>query len=136
MNESKNIYTGYFSNLEKYIENNLFPISICGKAPDWYTGTQYKKLAPSWDIFSKYKSDIYSESDYETHFLKERLGILDKNIVIQELYDKTEKDIVLLCYEKPGKFCHRHTVANWLSEITNITEFNLHTNKNLVEYFQ
>ena len=25
-------------------------------------------------------------------------------------------DCVLLCYEKSGDFCHRHLVANWLSD--------------------
>ena len=38
--------------------------------------------------------------------------------VVKELYKLAEKsqdeDIVLICYEKPGDFCHRHLVANWL----------------------
>ena len=24
--------------------------------------------------------------------------------------------IILLCYEKPGDFCHRHLVADWLTK--------------------
>lgn len=38
-------YTSYFANLKK-LPDNVVPISICGKAPDWYSGLQYKKLAP------------------------------------------------------------------------------------------
>ena len=40
------IYTSYFANL-KNLPDNVCPISICGKAPDWYKGLQYKKLAPT-----------------------------------------------------------------------------------------
>ena len=25
-----------------------------------------------------------------------------------------ERDIALVCYEKPEEFCHRHLVADWL----------------------
>ena len=31
-------------------------------------------------------------------------------------YNTSEHDCVLLCYEKPGDFCHRHILANWLEE--------------------
>lgn len=44
------IYTTYFAKL-KSLPNNIIPISICGKAPNWYTGLQYKKLAPKFDFF-------------------------------------------------------------------------------------
>ena len=27
-----------------------------------------------------------------------------------------DKDIALVCYEKPGDFCHRHLVAQWLRD--------------------
>ena len=36
------IYTSYFGNL-KNLPKNITPISICAKAPVWYTGLQYKK---------------------------------------------------------------------------------------------
>ena len=38
------IYTSYFAKL-KSLPDNIIPISICGKVPNWYTGLQYKKLA-------------------------------------------------------------------------------------------
>ena len=48
------IYTSYFANLRN-LPDNVCPISICGKAPDWYTGIQYKALAPKYWFFKKYK---------------------------------------------------------------------------------
>ena len=46
------IYTSYFAKLNKLPEY-VIPISICGKAPDWYKGLQYKKLAPKWKFFKE-----------------------------------------------------------------------------------
>lgn len=43
------LYTTYFGNLKK-LPKNIIPISICGKAPNWWTGRQYKKLAPKYDF--------------------------------------------------------------------------------------
>jgi hypothetical protein len=61
---------------------------------------------------------------YMDHFQKEVLDTLNPDQVYQDLMKFCEKshmnpeetDIILLCYEKPNEFCHRHLVANWLSE--------------------
>ena len=55
------IYTSYFAKL-KSLPDNIVPISICAKAPDWYKGLQYKKLAPKYDFFMKWE-EIY-DNDY------------------------------------------------------------------------
>jgi hypothetical protein len=44
------MYTSYFAQL-KNLPENFIPISICGKAPEWYTGLQYKKFAPKYTFF-------------------------------------------------------------------------------------
>lgn len=118
------IYTGYLAKISYYIKNDLIPITICGKAPQWYNGIQYKKLAPSWDIYSKYKEGLYTTADYTQHFNDERLSLLKKENVVSELCKlSNDHNIVLLCYEKPGKFCHRHIVVKWLSDIQYVEEF-------------
>lgn len=40
------MFTGYFAKLKEYKQAGLTSISISGKAPEWYDGLQYKKLAP------------------------------------------------------------------------------------------
>ena len=50
------IYTSYFAKLRSLPEN-IIPISICGKAPEWYTGLQYKKLAPKYGFFMEWKKE-------------------------------------------------------------------------------
>lgn len=115
------IYTSYFAKL-KSLPDNIIPISICAKAPDWYKGLQYKKLAPKYDFFMKWKEN--HDNDYYVKCFNEQ--VLDKTdvlTVVRDLIDLTSanesivgKDFCLICYEKPSDFCHRHLVADWLNE--------------------
>lgn len=122
------IYTSYFAKLNKLPEN-VIPISICGRAPEWYTGLQYKKLAPKYEFFMKWKET--GDNDYYIRCFNEQvLDTLRADIVLSELqlklpYDVREEmqcpvhrdslyHIALICYEQPGDFCHRHLVADWL----------------------
>ena len=108
------IYTTYFANLRK-LPDAITPVSICGKAPDWYKGLQYKKLAPKYDFFVKWKKDHNNEA-YTKCFNEQVLGNLFADEVLWELYALVNTaDIALVCYEKPGDFCHRHLVADWLN---------------------
>ena len=106
-------YTSYFGNL-KNIPKNITPVSIAAKAPDWYTGLQFKKLAPKYGFFMEYKKD-HDKEKYIRCFYEQVLNNLDANEIAIQLRKLAENsDIVLLCYEKPTDFCHRHIVANWL----------------------
>ena len=123
------IYTSYFANLRKLPEK-IIPISICGKAPDWYKGLQYKKLAPKYDFFMEWKKN--HDNDYYIKCFKEQvLDKLNVDDVVKELdsllIDVTTTlnykvdsmlvpRIALVCYEKPSDFCHRHLVADWLNK--------------------
>ena len=121
------IYTSYFAQL-KNIPDNIVPITICGKAPDWYTGIQYKKLAPKYDFFVKWKQNN-DNNYYIKCFIEQVLSKLNAKDVEQELYKlSNNKDVVLICYEKPENFCHRHIVSAWLNNnIINCTEWINHT---------
>lgn len=114
------IYTSYFGNLNS-LPNNIIPISICGKAPDWYNGLQYKKLAPKYDFFMKWKEN--HDNDYYIKCFNEQVlsklnatnVILDFSKMVND-FNLGKVDICLICYEKPGNFCHRHLVAKWFKE--------------------
>lgn len=99
--------TSYFA---KY-RDGVFAVSIAGRAPEGFTSRQYKKLSPKYWFFKKYKEDG-DEKFYTEQYQKEVLDKLDPQIVYNELGE----DAVLLCWEEPGKFCHRHLIAKWLSE--------------------
>lgn len=111
------IYTSYFAKLSK-LPSNITPIAICGKSPEWYKGIQYKKLAPKWSFFSVWKQ-THDNDYYIQHFNEEVLSPINADDIIHELYSlagkNQDEDIVLICYEKPGDFCHRHLVAEWLT---------------------
>ena len=89
-------------------------------------------LAPKYNFFMEWKNNHDNEY-YTEHFNSEVLGALSVQDVLNDLHklviskvpaDKIcenicrSKDyhIALICYEKPGDFCHRHLVAKWLRE--------------------
>lgn len=112
------IYTSYFAKLKKLPEN-IIPIAICAKAPEWYTGLQYKKLAPKWWFFQEWKEN-HDNDFYIKNFKKDVLSGLNPKQVVEELIKLAEvkegQDLCLLCFEKPEDFCHRHLVADWLTK--------------------
>lgn len=114
------IYTSYFEKIKQLEKNDIIPISICGKAPEWYKGLQYKKLAPKYGFFMEWKKN-HDNDYYIEHFQKEVLDRLVACEVMEDLFSLKSlqdkgKDIALICYEKPSDFCHRHLVADWLNE--------------------
>lgn len=102
--------TSYFAQLKNIPEDSNV-ISICGKAPAWYKGRQYKKLAPKYDFFVKYTQDGNVEN-YTKEYQKQVLDKLNAETVYKELGE----DAILICYEKPSDFCHRQLVAKWFKE--------------------
>ena len=124
------LYTTYFANI-KNLPPNTITVSICGKAPQGWNGLEYRKLAPKWSFFSVWK-ETKDNDYYIEHFNKEVLEPLNIIRVTTELqvllpYEIREQmqnavwnddkfHLALVCYEKPDDFCHRHLVAEWLSQ--------------------
>ena len=114
------IYTSYFAKLRS-LPDYIVPVSICGKAPEWYQGLQYKKLAPKYDFFMEWKRN--KDNDFYIKCFQEQvLDKLNPTDVILDLskmvygYNIGENGIALICYEKPSDFCHRHLVADWFNK--------------------
>ncbi len=108
------IYTSYFANLRN-IPDDIVPIAICCKLPKGYSGLEYPVLAPSSALLSEWHRN-HNESYYRQVYCN-KLNRLNVHSIIGVLeYLSKGKDIVLLCYERPEKFCHRHLVAEWLNK--------------------
>ena len=108
------IFTSYFSNI-KNVKN---PIAICAKSPNWYTGPEFKPLAPKYSFFNEYKTGKISKIEFTKDYLKEVLSLLNPlevELQLLALYPN-EKDITLLCFEEPHKFCHRQIVIFWFNK--------------------
>lgn len=93
-------------------------VSIAAGVPRGYKGRQYKKLAPKYWLLMKYKKDGDQEF-YIAHYYEETLNKLDP----QKVYNELGEDAILLCWEKPGEFCHRRLVAEWLEKSLGIPIF-------------
>lgn len=115
------IFTSYFAKIKKF-PDNVIPVAICAKVPEWYAGLRYSKLAPKYDLLMKWKDD-HNEDDYIECFNNTTLKCLNPSWVLTDLrilsgQDDIEENpdvhVALICYEKPSDFCHRHLVAKWL----------------------
>jgi hypothetical protein len=91
--------------------HSVYGVSIAGRCPDWFTGREYKKLAPKYWFFKKFKEDG-DEDYYIEQYQKCVLDTLDP----QEVYNDLGNDAILLCWEKTEDFCHRHLVSRWLRD--------------------
>lgn len=101
------IYTGNFANLKKYTQSGLHPISIA-LSSRYFSGDSLKNLAPEWS----FKDD--PENMYTPKFMA-KINRLSKDVVLKEIESISKgKDVVLLCHEKYGDFCHRHLVNKWI----------------------
>ena len=108
-------YTSYFGRLQR-VPIEITPVSIALYSPKWYRGTQYKRLAPTERILREWKFENNVEK-YINDFRRDILSKLSAHDVARDLIDFSNGgDVVLLCYEKRGDFCHRHLVADWLKE--------------------
>ena len=101
-------------NTSYYSKNGNHPkaVAISAKVPEAFKGRHFKKLAPSWSIWKewKYSEDFDNDEIYTSRFENEILSQLDA----RDVYNYLGDDAILLCYETPGKFCHRHLVSKWL----------------------
>jgi hypothetical protein len=106
------IWTSYYSITKGLIKANLKPIGISLYPPQWFLMSgqkNFEMLAPSREIFA-----IKSEAMYALRF-NEYLETLDAANIFEALGDLAKgNDMALLCFEKPGEFCHRHLVSKWL----------------------
>jgi len=100
------LYTGNFANVKKYREAGIFPVSISCYAK-YYEGAKYPKLSPNY-------SWLHLPPGEYTEKFKGLLKPINPVTVLNELEVLSKgKDVVLLCHEPEGEFCHRQLVAKW-----------------------
>lgn len=110
------IYTSYYGNIRKLRSNSIIPVGISLGIPKWFTGHNLRYLAPTYKILQ-----LATQEEYIPAYIK-LLESMDMErfrfdlTVISEI--EGVKDIALLCYEKPGDFCHRRIFADWMKEKT------------------
>lgn len=113
------IYTSYYGNLKKIKSSGhkIEPISVSRITPVGIRIFNIEELFPSKELLDWWKSSSQSESDKQKYIetYNKQLSQLNAKKIEQKLYQYScKKDVVLLCYEKPADFCHRHLIAKWL----------------------
>lgn len=112
------IYTSYFANI-KNLSNDMIPFSIARWKPKWYTGKTIISLAPSQELLLWWRASDKSDKSKEKYIklYNKQLNEKDPRRLAALLHKECgEKIPVLLCFEKPENFCHRHLVADWLNK--------------------
>lgn len=92
-------------------------VAISRSKPRGWTGRVYEPLVPSWRLVQEAKSGAIDEDEYTRRYRAEFLSKLDPARVYADLGE----DAVLLCWERPGAFCHRRLVAGWFEEKLGVT---------------
>ena len=119
------IYTSYIAKTKQVIEQGKIPISIVRLPQHWMTMQNMPELSPTKELLNGFKYGNISEEEFTTKFDNYLSNISPSNIIGQlEAISMLQggKDIVLVCYEKTGDFCHRHIISDWL---TTNTDYNI-----------
>ena len=86
-------------------------------------------MAPTTDLLQNHKSNSITNEEYTSVYHNQLLklendGYIAKFVKALSTLQELKGDVVLLCYEKKGDFCHRHLLAEYLNNKhnTNIRE--------------
>ncbi len=124
--------TSYYANLKNIDIKKYIPVAISGDEGRLvgFQGKAMRELSP-YPFYKKWKA---SEDEIErklieheitideykklkeisqNHYINKFYNIVLKKLNPKDIADKLE-NCVMLCFEKPNKFCHRFLVASWL----------------------
>jgi hypothetical protein len=128
------IYTSYYEKIpDLQLNKNDVCIAISRKVPEVFEGERIQELAPSKELLLSYKCGDIDSNEYtkifqeqvidKFHHIDEFLELIYRELPKQvkklgkEKYDfaYTEQiNVILICYEPTGEFCHRHLLADYL----------------------
>ena len=114
------IFTSYFALTKKLIETGYEPISISRFPPKFFEGKKALGLAPSEHILKRYKDGYINEEQYTKEYIEYLESRKDKIVNYLRALFLDERNIVFLCYEKSGVFCHRRILADWFKKNTGL----------------
>jgi hypothetical protein len=112
----------YFAVLDKIRTESpdaLF-IAVSRKIPSKNCGCDsvYTSLAPSLTLLRDYKNGNINELGYtELYKLEMKASKSAWRYMNKILELSKSKDVYLVCWEGPGKFCHRHILKEMIEEM-------------------
>lgn len=104
------IYTGYYGNMKAY--RGMACVAISLSIPKWLT-----VQLPNCRELNPKPYMLHMDKEPYTAAYNRILDSLSPQDIVAFLERVSDgKDVVLLCFEKPGDFCHRQLVAEWLNK--------------------
>ena len=130
------IYTSYFRHkqIKKWQQpssDRPLLIPICRGLTRLNTNlyySWYRELAPSEELIRQFDKALTKTPSLKNWFTEKYLKELDElkeQGKLQNYIDQLQElvkynDVILLCYEKPNDFCHRHILASYLKKYYNL----------------
>jgi len=103
------LYTSYYNN--RKIPKDWIKISVSLYPPSYIEVDEHLLLlAPNRSTLSKFKQDK-NEKEYIVSYYKNINLSLIKEELRKVIKKYGKKKYVLLCYENPNEFCHRHLIS-------------------------
>lgn len=90
-------------------------VAICNGTKGFHVRS-YAPLIPPWWLVERFKSKEATAEEF-TQLYQQQLAKLDPHIVVAQLGTQA----ILLCWEKPGEFCHRRLAAEWIESKTGVS---------------
>ena len=119
--EGGKVYVSYWGS--RNVPENAVLVQISTSAPDDVeVDVEFTPLFPDYNTMVKpHKEGKIDDKGYAERY-NESVLQPDKEYILNQLNEVIEdarkegRDVVLMCYERPGEFCHRYLVNNFLNE--------------------
>lgn len=118
----KTSYFAKFSRLSNEEKEKYYPIAISQYLPKWFdlsVGEHIADVAPLKELVLRLKEGDVTHINFTVEYislLNEFVDIDGFVRYLQEIENMTNKEVVLLCYEKSDDFCHRHLLRHYLNK--------------------
>ena len=109
----KIVHTGNYKNC---LVGNTISISGDSGKLENYKGLSMSNLSPKKEFYDIWKANQgkISEEENNLYYIREYYDKVLRYLDPNEIISKFPENPILLCYEEPEEFCHRHLVAFWL----------------------
>lgn len=118
MSEDAHMFVTYYGS--KTVPENAFKVQISGSRPkDFKVDYEFKETYPDYkSMVERHHKGEIDDQGYTDMYQKildnRRDRILGR---IEEIKEKAAgRDVYFFCYERPGEFCHRYLLNNFLNE--------------------
>lgn len=116
-----NLYVTYYGS--RNVPENALMVQISTSAPGgMQMDVEFESLYPNYKTMVKpHKEGKIDDAEYVRRYASQVLGPAKDKILsgVEQLRQEAlaeGKDVYFFCYEKPGDFCHRYLLANFLNE--------------------